>query len=591
MPLFAFPLALAAAAAIPTLAAIYWLHNRFQRRVVSSLMFWAEETPARAGGLRWQKIHTPLLFFLELLALAMLIIGAMGPRIVAPGRMPPLVVVLDDSFSMLAGKSPSDSARAIAVDALARELTNEEERNTMLLLAGAKPQILGKINDRGATLTSLLSGWKCLSPVADIDRAIAFAGELTGGKCRVLVITDHAAPPIANQGRVQWRAFGSNLPNLAIVNVARAKEAGADRMLVEVANFSPDPRRAELSIKIAVKDSHQLLNQTLNLAPRETRRIVVQLPPDAGEVRAGLPADALLIDNEAVLLPTARRQVRVQTSISEASLAQLVKQAVDAVPEAVAADGNAPHLFISDKAPASNIDLQTWQTQILVDADAQAYVGPFVIDYSHPLTKGLALDTIVWGAGEELKLSGAPVIAAGNLPLITDDVRMNGRHDLRIRLAPKLSTLQATPNWPILIWNLVNWRAAELPGLSSANLRVGENMLVQVAPNLKKISVRDPLSADRAWDVAAQRVIIPVEKPGVFEVNLGEGAPVRFAANLMSDVESDLSTTASGQTGSWVNEASLWWEHRGIAWIFLLVAITCICMHGFLIARSGRASV
>ena len=82
MPLLTFPLALA----------VVWRRsrqvggdllancgNRFQRRVVSSLMLWQDQREARDGGLRVQRIQTPLLFFLEILAL--LLLAAQGrPR-------------------------------------------------------------------------------------------------------------------------------------------------------------------------------------------------------------------------------------------------------------------------------------------------------------------------------------------------------------------------------------------------------------------------------------------------------------------------------------------------------------------------------
>src|SRR5262245_19298397 len=107
LPLLTAPWALAALAAVPALAAIYWLRNTWRQVPVSSLMLWLHQTEAQASGLRMRRLETPLLFFLEIAALILLAFAATGPRVdTGQGRWP-LVVVLDDSFSMLAGSTQS----------------------------------------------------------------------------------------------------------------------------------------------------------------------------------------------------------------------------------------------------------------------------------------------------------------------------------------------------------------------------------------------------------------------------------------------------------------------------------------------------
>src|SRR5262245_49910249 len=103
LPLLTTPLALAGLLALPALVLIYWLRKSSRRLPVSSLMLWADLTEVRAGGLRIQRLQTPLLFLLELLALVFLTAAAAGPRLPIAAGQRPLVVVLDDSYSMLAG--------------------------------------------------------------------------------------------------------------------------------------------------------------------------------------------------------------------------------------------------------------------------------------------------------------------------------------------------------------------------------------------------------------------------------------------------------------------------------------------------------
>ena len=119
------------------------------------------------------------------------------------------------------------------------------------------------------------------------------------------------------------------------------------------------------------------------------------------------------------------------------------------------------------------VDPETWIVQVLAEKEADAYLGPFVMERTHPLTDGLELGGIVWGAGKTTDLAGSPIVMAGNIPLVTDAETSSGQHRLRLRLRPDLSTLTRTPAWPILVWNLTTWRSREMPGLARVNLRLG----------------------------------------------------------------------------------------------------------------------
>src|SRR5436309_3147910 len=114
LPIFTSPLALYGLLALPALAAIYLLRHRYRRQVVSSLLLWRDPHQPREGGPRLDRLQTLLLFFLELLLLALLALAAATPFLPAPQAGRPLVVILDDSFSMLAGEPESPRAAALA---------------------------------------------------------------------------------------------------------------------------------------------------------------------------------------------------------------------------------------------------------------------------------------------------------------------------------------------------------------------------------------------------------------------------------------------------------------------------------------------
>ncbi len=77
-----FPWGLVAALALPALVAIYFLIGRSRRQVVSALFLWENQKPSPRGGKRFERLSTPLLFFLELLALLLLTLAAILPQLV-----------------------------------------------------------------------------------------------------------------------------------------------------------------------------------------------------------------------------------------------------------------------------------------------------------------------------------------------------------------------------------------------------------------------------------------------------------------------------------------------------------------------------
>src|SRR5262249_20633175 len=191
-----------------------------------------------------------------------------------------------------------------------------------------------------------------------------------------------------------------------------------------------------------------------------------------GTLRARLDDDALDVDNQVTLLPAVNRPVRVAVRVTDKALRGLVEKGLKAARAERVADR--PDLLFTDRDGDEPEGDDAWVVRLLAEKEAEAYAGPFVLDRTHPLTEGLSLEGVAWAAGPGTELEGAPVVAAGNVPLLTDREAADGRHELRLRLRPDLSTLPESPAWPILMVNLLQWRAAQAPGLDRANLPLGE---------------------------------------------------------------------------------------------------------------------
>lgn len=507
VPFLTSPLALIALIAVPALIAIYLFQRRFRTLEVSSLLLWDAVKQPSMGGRRRERLRLPLSFWLEALAVTLLALAAAGPLIARFSRARPLAIVCDDSLSM------RGAARDRALAFVKSELSRRQYAPVRVIFAGQTPQ-LGE-----------LAQWSCNAPAADLDAAIAMASQTAGPSGLVLVLTDRAPEQPIEPGHVRWEAFGEPRPNLAFVAATRK----GDRALVEIANYSDKPQAA-LGVTIAPGARHRL----------ELR--------GANELK--LPDDAADFDNRVTLLPDQRRPLRVAVRTTDAELKTLVETALTAT-KRVTMTGE-PELVIGD-------------AEIQRGANGAAFVGPYVIDRTHPLAAGLALDGVVWGAARG-PLDGEAIVTVGAQKLLAVS---NDR--LRMRFDPAISNLHRTPAWPALFWNLVEWRSAQLPGPRTANAILGSDVEVRVSG---PVTITAPDGTKRTADARNGSVIVQATMPGIWRVN--EHA---FAVNALVPGESDLTRSVTGTWGGWTEDALSSAGYESAAWIALLLALATLAVH------------
>jgi len=594
IPLLTYPLALFALTTLPALAAIYILRNRFRRRTVSSLLLWRFQVQSKAGGAKFHRLQLPLLFLLELLALALLVAAAAGPQWKLPQSARPLIVILDDSFSMRA-ISGGVSARTRAESFLQHLLSAQPPPSTRFILAGARARSLEASAGISPPINDLLQQWHCWSADTAIDAAITLAAELGRNQANILILTDHK-PPAENfsSNRIEWRAFGEAVDNFAIVNASRTTFGDQDRCLLEVANFSGRAGEEARSVRLTVQagtDTPQ--NSILSIGPGERQRVVFNLPASAPVLRAALDAaagsDGLDVDNQVQLLPPIRKRVRVQLALADENLRTLANRTLDATGLRAAISSD-PQILIHDGATAATnpADGDCWNLHWIGSGGANAFVSPFIIDTSHPLGRGVALQGAVWAGATAANTSGdVPVILAGNTPLLSVREDAPGRRLLTLNFNPELSTLQDTPDWPVLFWNLLQWRSAEMRGLNDSNVRLGAEANLKTAG--QGVNITQPDGTTRSFPKTGGELALETPMPGIYSVMMG-AARSQFSVNPLSADESDLSSCVSGHWGAWGETTEVRLEETSAVWIFGLLALVMLSAHLFLLAggKGGR---
>jgi Aerotolerance regulator N-terminal/von Willebrand factor type A domain len=593
IPFLTYPLALIALATVPALAAIYILRNRFRRRQVSSLVLWGFHVQSKSGGAKVHRLQLPLLFFLELLALLLLVVAATGPHWKLPQSAHPLIVVLDDSFSMRA-VNDGVSAQTRAQDFLEKLFRRQPPPSTRLILAGTEPRSLGSIAKNWREVNELLPQWKCSSPDAVIDSAITLAAELGKQQANILVLTDHKPPgEKISSPRLEWHAFGAPLDNFAFVNASRTAFGDKDRCLLEIANFSSAAHTTKLLVQTGTNAPEGSL---VSLGAHESQRVVFNIPSSAPSLRAELAADTLAEDNEIELLPPVRKHVRVLVALTNENLAALANRTLDAtgLRSAISAD---PQLVIRETDTIVNSN--SWSLRWSTAGATNAYTGPFIADNSHPLAEGIALEGAIWAGAALTNAPGEiPVILAGNVPLLFVREDLDGRRHLTLNFNPELSTVQDTPDWPILFWNILKWRAAEIPGLSESNARLGMEVTLKTTGG--PVTVTEPDGTQTAFLKTGGDLALETPMPGIYSVVMSDTdvlpagtertgkmpVPLQFSVNALSADESDLSACVTGQWGKWSEDTERRLEEASAVWIFGLLALALLCLHLYLVSAA-----
>ncbi len=569
--------------AVGCLIAIYILHKKSTIISVSSLMLWQDKGIPPESGKNISRILTPLLFFIELFILLLLIIAAADPLIRSSDSMS-IVAVLDDSYSMLANNAaPRESAKKDL-----RNLLEEADNFKLrLIIAGKKPYIIDKPVRKIAELDKTLQNfWECRSPSTDINRALTLAGDIAGDTARILVLTDRKIERLSSKGQIEFWAYGTDYSNTAFINAGRKRIDGVDRCFTVISNFSDKIIETVLSVK-TTDDSQTVLSKSIELGPLQKERITFTAP-EGKTVKAEIEEDSLEIDNRILLVPDYEETIRLKIDFSSKSLKGAVSRAIDAIPGTKVTDVD-PHIIFSDRH-RQKVNKNTrngWAVKFIEEKNPVSYIGPYILDRSHPITNGLSLKGVIWSRHRPAGAPGVPVIAAGNVPLIIDKKINSGLHEIIIYLNQRYSNLTESPNWPILFWNIVQWRRTAVSGMARSNVLIGMDAIFNVEGDVEKVVFINPDNEKNYLTVKDNSVSFNPSLPGIYQIEI-KNKKYLIAANSMDSIESDLSKAESGKWGEWHLGSFFHWEYKGVAWLFLLFSLLLLAIHRYLTSPESK---
>ncbi len=586
-PVWAYPLGLIGLATLPALLAVYLLRHRHRRLPVSALFLWNFAQPPRRGGARLKRSPLPPIFWLETILLALLALAAADPLFPRADARRELLVVLDAGVAMQAPGPNGAPALEQALRQVRREFRSEPWRRRRVIEAADTPTVRVDATETGSALAQL-DGFSARAPRSDLAAALTLAMRLAGSADAILVVTDRppAAPP--EDPRLRWIALGAASANVAITDALRGPDnAGGEVCVTEIANFSGEQKTLTLFMEQGIR-SEQAARFVLDAGARQRVRLNV---PDA---RAPLtlrlePDDDFMVDNQVVLCPEPLPRLPVSLRMQPESLhATLLRKALTAggrvagAPTDGASSPPTPALIFRDAAEPESV-YPPWTVVLHSPPEPQPFAGPFLRTTRHPLIEELALDGVLWGAQSSYPLPGVPVLClADGTPLIA----IADGPVLHLQWAPEQSTLQRTPDWPILIDNLLAWRTESLPAGQPRNMPLGARAVWE-SPDSGFATVRHPDGSVARLPSREGMTIFKPDQPGLYRIEPPRGEAFETGVNLLAPATSDLRARGAGEWGTRLSPEGRVATRVSSAGFLLLAALALFAGHGWLIVK-GR---
>lgn len=541
------PLGLLALLAIPAIIVIHLLRRRFPVRPVAGLFLWRLSSDVPDGGQRVDRLPITRSLLLELLAALALALIIAGATLSSSTEVEHLVVLLDDSASMTAAAPGGERVQDRAVRRVLDEVERIGPRGRITIVrSGERPAVLAGPAAFSAEAARALDGWTPDARHHSLAPGLRLARELAGGTGAVLVLTDTVPEDAADRlaDGEQWAALGIALPNVGIADAHRSRSGAANGSTIALTlqNYGDADATRELRVTTG---GTEVLTRTIDVPPGASS-LTIPLPAGLPAVRTTLSDDALAFDNSVVLVEPRPRVVGLANQLADGRGRAALDRAIDALPE-VTRSSPAHLSFIDGRSDALAATPGAWTVRFgapgregATPASGADYVGPFVIEKRHPLLQGVTLGGVVWtGAVPPGAEAGRPLVSAGDVGLIVA-LGDPAAQAFVFNLDLERTNLLRSPDWPILISNLVETRRRELPGPERWNYRVGEWVRVRLdRPPTEPLRLRMD-AVDRELPQARIAEFIAPAPGGLAQIVEGDRVLFEIAINPLDEAEGNL---------------------------------------------------
>jgi hypothetical protein len=236
-------------------------------------------------------------------------------------------------------------------------------------------------------------------------------------------------------------------------------------------------------------------------------------------------------------------------------------------------------------------------------SESRDFIGPFVLEKRHPLLLGITFGGVVWTGAAPLAAGAVrPVVSTGDQTLIGLAGSAPAEPDVLFNLDLDRTNLIRSPDWPILVSNLIEMRRESLPGPERWNYRVGEWVRVRLASDPKGPLRMRCGGIERALPPASGRQLefIAPSPGGLLQILEGSGGVgagnevvlLELGVNFLDESETNLRDRTTSNIGQFGDVGTLRAESGPesdpLFGVLLTIAATAIVANWCLLPRLAR---
>ena len=550
---------------LPAVVLLYLLKLKRQEVVVSSLLLWRKSIDDMKANAPFQRLRNRLLLWLQLLVLALLIMGLARPMLNVKGFEGQQMIVLLDTSASMKATDVSPNRMAAAKRAVRAAIDDLSRGDSMMLITFA-----GKASVR-TTLTSdtglLRRAVEAASPT-DTQTRIHDALKIASSVARqarnpeLLILSDGQIADLAEATRMPCKVtfvpVGKRARNVGVTLFdirSSFDERSRPSAFVKVQNFGDEP--VDTVLKLA-NNGALVEARELQLAPGKATSVSMdELRLNEGLVEAALDIDDdLAADNHAwcVLMPQRRISVLLVTEgnyfLDKALLLERDVLLTQVSPQSYTS-GEGHDVIIFDRwHPTTLPGGKCLFVGVVPPMDCIAMQGevqaPIVLDYdrTHPLSRYLTFAGINIAKAAKMRLSkGArALVESRDTPLIA--VHSGGRsRTVVVGFDLYESDWPLRVSFPLFVSNAAHWLSGRRPGAATEKYATGDAVAIRAPESASGADVvaadgkRHHMELERGRDAYFSQT----DQAGVYRIEFGGGAhtPRPIAVNLLSAAESN----------------------------------------------------
>jgi hypothetical protein len=313
-------------------------------------------------------------------------------------------------------------------------------------------------------------------------------------------------------------------------------------------------------------------------------------------------------DNQVILAEPRPRVVGVENRLPDGRGRQALLKALGAVAGVTLAESG--HLVFAEAGALDrsqspgvwNVGFGRAPTAWLAQGEPRDFIGPFVLEKRHPLLLGMTLGGVVWSGAMPLAAGAVrPLVSAGDHVLVgmpAAPASTPAEPAILFNLDLDRTNLIRSPDWPILISNLIEMRRQALPGPERWNYRVGEWVRVRLGRDPKgPLRIRCG-AVERALPAGRQLEFIAPSPGGLLQILEGPeglGSDVvlfELGVNFLDESETNLRKQSTADVGALADVAGLRAESGPASdplfWLLLTIGATAILVNWCLLSPSAN---